>query len=217
MSAPQTGSTQPVVTYTYNAFGKRVATTQTVGNEWRKTEQNATYERADSQLWQVTTTTQSCSDASIAPLVTSSRRQLTGLTATNPIRTENIDVRGNVSESWTEVAPISKVWTSYQRVPYAPNLEVSHSRFGQTIEIVSLSGVTNAPGFDGLGRVVSAIDGRGNTTTFFYNSRGERVCAIDAATNITWSVYDAYGRLAAYGDRMTRSCNSGRGCVYFRR
>jgi YD repeat-containing protein len=74
---------------------------------------------------------------------------------------------------------------------------VSRSRFGHGIETVSLSGVTNTPGYDGLGRVVSSTDGRGNATTFLYNAQGQRVCVINAATNVTWYAYDAFGRVAA--------------------
>ena len=71
--------------------------------------------RIGDNLWQVTASTQSCSDASIAPLASATRRQLTGLSAINPMRMENVDVRGNVAESWAEFDPETKVHTLFQR------------------------------------------------------------------------------------------------------
>ena len=141
--------------------------------------------RIGDNLWQVTASTQSCSDASIAPLASATRRQVTGLSAINPMRMENVDARGNVAEFWAEFDSETKVHTSFQRTPYAANPAVTRSQFGRNIKSVSFSGVTNAPGYDALGRVVSSTDGRGNATTFLYNAQGQRVCAIDAATNAT--------------------------------
>ena len=71
---------------------------------------------------------------------------------------------------------------SFQRMPHATNLAITRSQFGRNIESVSFSGVTNAPGYDALGRVVSSTDGRGNATAFQYNALGQRVCAIGAAS-----------------------------------
>ena len=153
--------------------------------------------RIGDNLWQVTASTQPCSDVSIAPLTSVTRRQLTGLTALNPTRTESIDARANVDESWTEFDPETKIHSTFQRMPHATNLAITRSQFGRNIEAVSYTGVTNAPGYDDLGRVVSSTDGRGNATTFLYNAQGQRVCAIDAATNATWYAFDAFGRLVA--------------------
>jgi YD repeat-containing protein len=113
------------------------------------------------------------------------------------MRMENVDARGNVAESWAEFDPEAKIHVSFQRRPNAENPAASRTKFGRNIESVSFSGVTNAPGYDDLGRVVSSTDGRGNATTFLYNAQGQRVCAIDAATNATWSAFDDYGRLAS--------------------
>ena len=195
--AEVSATSEPVVTYTYNAIGERIATTQTVGNEWRKTEYGNGYVRIGGEIWQTSATTQSCSDVSIAPLTSVTRRQLTGLTALNPTRTENIDARGNMAESWAEFDPDAKIQSTFQRMPHATDLSVSRTRFGRNVESISFSGVTNTPGYDALGRVVSSTDGRGNATTFLYNAQGQRVCAIDAATNATWHAFDEYGRLAS--------------------
>ena len=51
------------------------------------------------------------------------------------------------------------------------------------METISPSYVTNAISCDGLGRVASSKDGRGNATTFLYNALGQRICAVDAATS----------------------------------
>ena len=185
------------MTYTYNAIGERVATTQTVGNEWRKTDQDTEYVRIGGELWQVAAFTLSCSDISIAPRASATRRQLTGLTALNPTRTESIDARANVDESWTEFDPETKIHSTFQRMPHATNLAITRSQFGRNVESVSFSGVTNTPGYDALGRVVSSTDGRGNATTLLYNALGQRICTIDAATNATWYAFDDFGRLAS--------------------
>ena len=143
----------------------------------------------------VSITNTSCSDAAIAPLVTSQSLQLTALTADTPARTRMTDIRGNVTESWTEQA--DGITTTKRRVPEATNIISSRSRFGVSLESVSVSAVTNTTVYDALGRVSASVDGRGNATRTEYDPFGRRSATIDAAGNPTRYAYDRFGNHAA--------------------
>ena len=208
---------EPTVEYTYDVLGNRVATTKTVGRavpsapqggpasvpaetEWRKTETLSSFVLDDSIIWLTQTNIVSCSDSSIAPLVTSSARQLTGLIATLPARLRSFDVRGNVTE--TETLVDSSFVTSRQTVPYATNMPLSLSRYGVSLKDVSVSAVTNTVAYDALGRQVAQTDGRGNTRRTEYNSLGQRSASIDALGNRTTYAYDQFGNLASVTDPL---------------
>ncbi len=193
---------EPMVVYAYDDFGARVAETRTVGGdcsvdspEWRKSETHARYSQVDGTIWHVTTNVDFCSDAAIAPLVASRRIQLTGLTAANPARRVSVDVRGNVTEFWTEFA--DGIVTTRHRVPEVTNVISACARLGVQLETVSLSAVTNRIVYDALGRACAEIDGRGNATRTEYDVAGRRAVAYDGAGNATRYAYDRFGRLAA--------------------
>ena len=100
---------EPTTEYAYDTFGNRVATTRVVGRagaprtppssdiQWRKTEITSSFAQDDGAIWLTQTNVVSCSDSAIAPLVSSSARQLTGLTAALPARSRSFDIRGNVT------------------------------------------------------------------------------------------------------------------------
>ena len=193
---------EPTITYAYDDFGARVAETRTVGGdgsvdspEWRKSESHARYAQVDGTIWHVTTNVDFCSDAAIAPLVTSRRVQLTGLTAANPTRRMSIDVRGNATEFWTEFA--DGTVTTCRRVPEATNVISARARLGVQLETVSLSAVMNRIVYDALGRACAEVDGRGNATRTEYDAVGRRATTYDGAGNPTRYAYDRFGRLAA--------------------
>jgi len=202
---------EPVVEYTYDLFGTRVATTKTVGRggltappspdtQWRKSESLSHIAIIDGALWLVQTNIVSCSDSSTAPLVASSSRQLTGLTPALPARSRSTDTRGNVTENQLNVSV--PVVTSSQVVPYATNRPLTDSRYGVEIQSVSVSAVTNTVAYDSLGRQISNTDGRGNTRQTEYNSFGQRVASIDALGNRTTYSYDQFGNLASVTDPL---------------
>ena len=149
----------------------------------------------DGTVWLAQTNTVSCSDASIAPLVTSTARQQTGLSAANPSRSTATDERGNATETWTTVG--DNIVTRHRRVPYATNVAETTLRYGDVVREVSVSGVTDTYAYDALGRQVSHADGRGNTSRTEYNVRGLRSASIDALGNRTAYAYDRYGNLSA--------------------
>ena len=193
---------EPTIEYFYDAFGNRVAITRSVGAsvpacplEWRKTESVSSFAPFDGAIWLTQTNTVSCSNSAIAPLVTSSARQLTGLTSTLLSRSRSIDVRGNATVN--ELLADSPFVTSRQTVPYATNKPQTASRYGVELLTVSVSAVTNSIAYDYLGRQISNIDGRSNTTRVEYNAIGQRVASIDALGNRTTYKYDQFGNLAS--------------------
>ena len=202
---------EPTVEYTYDVLGNRVATTKTVGlavpsepqpetNEWRKTESFSSFAMGDSEIWLTQTNTVSCSDSAIAPLVSSSARQLTGLTSALPSRSHSTDIRGNVTVNETLVD--SSLVTSSQTLPYATNKPLTLSRYGVPLMDVSVSAVANTVAYDSLGRQIAITDGRRNTRHTEYNALGQRSASIDALGNRTTYSYDQFGNLASVTDPL---------------
>ena len=192
---------EPVVEYTYDTFGNRIAATRTVGGSsspttvYKKSETSDSFALFEGTVRFAQTNIVSCSDSAIAPLVTSSSRQLTGLTQTLPARSRTTDIRGNVTEN--ELLVDSPFVTSQQIVPYATNKHQTTSRYGIELQTVSVSAVTNTIAYDYLGRQISNTDGRGNSTRVEYNAIGQRVASIDALGNRTIYKYDQFGNLTS--------------------
>ena len=219
---------EPTTEYTYDTLGNRIATTRIavtgttgvppVGSglanqpsavtgttgvspvEWRKTETCSAFIMDAGFIYLTQTNVISCSDSTIAPLVSSSSRQLTGLTSALPSRSRSTDTRGNVTQN--EVHVSVPVVTSSQIVPYATNRPLSISRYGVSLMDVSVSAVTNTVAYDSLGRRVANTNGRGNTRHTEYNSFGQRVASIDALGNRTTYAYDQFGNLASVTDPL---------------
>ena len=202
---------EPIIEYTYDVLGNREATTKTVGGDdlgapqsadtqWRKTETLSSFVLADSIVWLVQTNIVSCSDSVIAPLVTSSSRQLTGLTPALPARSRTTDIRGNMTENESLVD--SSIVTSRQTLPYATNKPLSISRYGVSLMDVSVSAVTNTVAYDSLGRQIAHTDGRGNTRQTEYNFFGQLSATIDALGNRTSYFYDQFGNPASVTDPL---------------
>ena len=198
---------EPAIEYTYDTLGNCIATTRLVGAsvparppEWRKTETPSSFVLDDSIVWLTQTNIVSCSDSAIAPLITSSARQLTGLTSAIPARSRSSDVRGNVTTN--EMLVDAAIVTSRQTVPYATNKPLAISRYGASLMEVSVSAVTNTVAYDALGRQIAHTDGRGNTHHVEYNSLGQRSVSIDALGNRTAFAYDQFGNLASVTDPL---------------
>ncbi len=198
---------EPTTEYTYDTLGNRIATTKVVGrgdptapSEWRKTEATSSFSSLEGSIWLTQTNIVSCSDSSIAPLVSSSARQLTGLSSALPARSRTTDVRGNVTIN--EMFIDSSLATSRQTVPYATNKPLSFSRYGVSLMEVSVSAVTNTVAYDSLGRQIANTDGRGNTRHVEYNALGQHSASIDALGNRTTYAYDQFGNLASVTDPL---------------
>ncbi len=197
---------EPTVMYEYDLEGERIATTRMVGRaapsapqsdeqEWRKTESRTSYARIDGSTWLVKTNVVTCSDSSIAPLVTADAEQLTGLTATMPSHSTMTDMRGNVEERWAQME--GSIRKSFQRIPSASNVVETNVRYGMGVMEASASCVTNLYAYDALGRQMAKTDGRGNVTRTEYDAAGRKSADIDALGNRTAYAYDRYGNLAA--------------------
>ena len=206
-----TADFEPNTEYTYDTLGNRIATIRMVGgddpgapqsetSEWRKSESLSNIAIIDGDIWLVQTNIVSCSDSAITPLVTSSARQLTGLTFALPARSRSFDIRGNVTVN--EMLVDTSVVTSRQTLPYATNKPLSLSRYGVSLMNVSVSAVTNTVAYDSLGRQIANTDGRGNTRQTEYNSFGQRSASIDALGNSTTYAYDQFGNLASVTDPL---------------
>ena len=198
---------EPTIEYCYDVLGNRIATIKMVGRdapiaplEWRKTEITSSFASLDGEIWLTQTNIVSCSDSSIAPLVSSSSRQLTGLIPALPARSRSTDIRGNMTEN--EMLIDSSLVTSRQTLPYATNKPLSLSRYGVSVMDVSVSAVTNAVAYDSLGRAIANTDGRGNTRQTEYNSFGQRFASIEAIGNRTTYAYDQFGNLSSVTDPL---------------
>ena len=191
---------EPAIAYVYDEQGSRVASVRSVDGEWRRTDVTSAYMLDGGEIWRVETNTVSCSDSGIAPQTTARATQLTGLTAARPSHVRSVDVRGNVTESWTEVAGTTT--RACRRASGASNIISSRSRRGTEIEAVSLSAVTNATVYDALGRVARTVDGRGNATATEYDAFGRRVATVDPPGNRTAYAYDRFGNLASATDPL---------------
>jgi RHS repeat-associated protein len=197
---------EPSTEYTYDLLGNRIATTRLVGaslrgardveeTEWRKTETFSSFASFDDNIWFTQTNILSCSDAAIAPLASSSARQLTGLTPALPARIHTTDFRGNLTENELHVSV--PVVMSSQIVPYTTNKPWKILHYGVELQTVSVSAVTNTVAYDFLGRQIANTDGRGNTTHAEYNAVGQRSASIDALGNRTIFSHDQFGNLAS--------------------
>ena len=191
---------EPAIEYIYDTQGVRLASVRRADGQWRKTETLPAFILDAGIIWLTQTNSVSCSDSAIAPLVTSSARQLTGLIPLLPARSHSTDVRGNVTEN--ELLVSSPFVTSRQTVPYATNRPLAVSRYGVELQTVSVSAVTNTVAYDALGRQISNTDGRGNTRQTEYNSLGQRSASIDALGNRTTYSYDQFGNLASVTDPL---------------
>ena len=200
---------EPTVEFTYDTLGNRIAATRTVGGSsspttvYKKSETSDSFALLEGTVWLTQTNIVSCSDSTIAPLVSSSGRQLTGLTSALPARSRSADIRGNVTVNETLVN--SSIVTSRQTLPYATNKPQTTSRYGVELQTISVSAVTNTIAYDYLGRQISNTDGRGNSMRVEYNAIGQRVASIDALGNRTTYAYDQFGNLASVTDPLSNA------------
>ena len=191
---------EPTVEYIYDATGARSASVRRADGQWRKTETSSGFTLDDGSIWLTQTNIVSCSDAAIAPLVSSSSHQLTGLASALPSRSRTYDIRGNMTDAETLVD--ASIVTSRQTLPYATNKPLSVSRYGISLMDVSVSAVTNTVAYDSLGRQIANTDGRGNTRHAEYNALGQRSVSIDAIGNRTTYAYDRFGNLSSETDPL---------------
>ena len=188
---------QPTETRAYDAWGDVVGVTRSADGVTRTVATATENALVDGEVWQVSSRTASCSDSSIAPLVTTNMTQVSGLSLANESRGITVDVRGNASETGSEFAPATSTRLTYTSIPTATNIALSESMDGVTTLSVSHSAVTNTVAYDAYRRAVVQTDGRGNATTNAYDALGRLASTTDPTGATTSYAYDSAGRLAA--------------------
>ena len=188
---------EPTETREYDEWGDVAAVTLAADGESRTVETESANAMRGGEVWRVSSRAVSCSDGTIAPLVTTNMTQVSGLSLLNETRRVAIDARGNASETWTEFAPATSTRLTHSTSPAATNVALTEEVDGVVVRSVSLSAVTNTVTCDAYRRTVSRTDGRGNATTNVYDSAGRVASVTDAAGATTSYAYDVAGRLAA--------------------
>ena len=200
-----TSEYNPSVSYSYDSFGNRETATFSAitggvsqSNQWRRVESFKRFVLVDGNVWSIETNVVSCSDLSIAPMVSTSACQYSGLTPLIFARRRATDYRGNVIE-FTGVK-LHACEEMHQSQPWAQNESVVAYRYGVRMQEASVSAVTNLYIYDSLGRLSGRVDGRGGEKAYLYDSRGLRVAVVDALRGRTSYSYDRLGNLTAITD-----------------
>ena len=200
-----TSEYNPSVSYSYDSFGNRETATFSAitggvsrSNQWRRVELFKRFVLVDGNVWSIETNVVSCSDLSIAPMVSTSACQYSGLTPLIFARRRATDYRGNVIE-FTGVK-LHACEEMRQSQPWAQNESVAAYRYGVRMQEASVSAVTNLYIYDSLGRLSGRVDGRGGEKAYLYDSRGLRVAVVDALRGRTSYSYDCLGNLTAITD-----------------
>ena len=169
---------------------------------------SAAYIVRDNALWQESTqSVYPDFNSDRAVVTTKSRQKLTNLGAFVSV-SESEDIRGNVTSTTQAVNRNTGVSVSSTTVPTSIQPQLQIQNYGQLVESISTTAITNHYAYDALNRRVSVIDGRGNTSTTTYNGLGQVAYVEDAATNRTTYVYDQYGRRVETIDAMNQSTHT---------
>ena len=200
----------------YDRYGDRLFTALDVNRNGvidvagldRVTAHTTSYIVKDDALWQESTqSVYPDFDSDSAVVTAKSRRKLTNLGAFATV-TEAEDIRGNVTTATQTVDPATGTTVSSTTIPTSIQPQLQIQRYGQLVESVSTTAVTNRYAYDGLNRQVAVTDGRGNTSATAYNTFGQVVYEEDAATNRTSYVYDQFGRQVETIDALNQSTHT---------
>ena len=129
----------------------------------RVTGSTTTYITKDNALWRETTQSAYPDfDSDRAVVTAKSRRKLTNLGAFSSV-SEAEGIRGNVTTATQTVDRNTGMAVSTTTVLSSVQPQLQTQQYGQLVESVSTSAVTNRYAYDGLNRRVAVMDGRGNT------------------------------------------------------
>ena len=166
------------------------------------------YITKDSALWQEATQSVHPDFNSDRTVTTAkSRRKLTGL-GNYVSLSESEDIRGNVTTTIQAIDRSSGLAVSSTSVPTSTHPQLQIQSYGQVVETISTSSITNRTAYDGLNRRISTTDGRGNTSITMYNALGQAAYTENAATNRTSYVYDPFGRHIETIDALSQSTHT---------
>ncbi|MCQ2393356.1 MAG: hypothetical protein MJ249_03630 [Kiritimatiellae bacterium] len=191
----QTETDLPTKEYAYDAWGDRVGETASAGNETRTTATARAFVLEDGAVFESTTTTRTCSDPAIAPLVENRRIRRSGLTLAENACVVATDVRGNATVVRMAVDPARQGRVETVQRPETSNIATNWYVDGAIVSNVSHAGVCEQRRLDAYRRETARIDGRGNTTTRSYNPQGRLARVVDASGAGTGYAYDAMGRV----------------------
>ncbi|MEI7881517.1 MAG: RHS repeat-associated core domain-containing protein, partial [bacterium] len=139
------------------------------------------------------------------------------------LKSESVDILGNVSVSETVMDPAHRLVTKTVRSPFSTNAATSVTYNGLPVESASATGIKTIytqdalgrqisalqggsgalrtvgsyTAYDALGRVESTMDAASNMTVFTYDFAGRRSQVTDALSNSTYTAYDPQGRVLA--------------------
>ena len=187
---------RPDADYDYDAWGDRVAETQRVDGEWRRTETVQGNVLLGGEVWRGTAQTLSTSDATIVPLVTESYARLSGLSLDCASESFLVDVRGNTNRTWSALDPSEAKRTTWSLKAGVGNASLSESVDDATVRTVDAGAVTNTVAYDAFRRQLATTDGRGNVTSYAYDSRGRLAFVTDPIGALTAYAYDPMGRIS---------------------
>ena len=153
------------------------------------------------------------SDSDRAVVTAKSRSKLTNLGAFASV-SESEDIRGNVTSTTQAVNRNTGVSVSSTTVPTSIQPQLQIQNYGQLVESISTTAITNHYAYDALNHRVAVTDGRGNTTTTTYNALGQVVATAQIGSSdpvnpvilsSTTYVYDAFGRQVEVIDALNQS------------
>nr|MCR5183090.1 hypothetical protein [Opitutales bacterium] len=189
---------QPSVAYAHDTLGNVTETTQSASSVWRKTTTESVYEKdASGIIWQKTTNTVSCSDATIPAQTSVSKTQLNGLSLALESKQISLDVRGNETVTTSAYVPETKTRTQTTAFPKMTDVQTSVAVDGVVTSQTAPGGVTTSAIYDAFNRRTSATDARGNATVFAYDLADRIVSetrTLNGVPAMTCFVYDAAGR-----------------------
>ena len=142
-----------------------------------------------------------------AVIASKSRRKLSNLGNLISV-SESEDIRGNVTTATRSIDRNTGVAVSSTTVPTSVQSQIQFQQYGQLVESVSTTAITNSYAYDSLNRRLAVTDGRGNTSHIVYNTLGQTAYTEDAATNRTSYVYDQFGRQIETIDALNQSTHT---------
>jgi RHS repeat-associated protein len=158
------------------------------------------YERQDWTFPEFNSTSSVC--------VSRQRRKLTGL-INSFSEEETINRKGQLSRAVMTFDHSSFDVTTFTKDFNATNLAKTLVRYGQPLLSVSASGVTNTFRYDGLGRQIEFVDGRGNRTQKRYSQHGVLTSLEQPSGYQVEYEYDELGRQVSATDSLGRVFRTG--------
>ncbi len=165
---------KPTVTYAHDALGNVISTTLAAGTQTRTTATETVFSNENGVIYRKTTSTVSCSDASVPAQTTLSKTRLSSLSLALESEEISIDVRGNATTTAGNYNLITKTRMLSTTFPHATGTRMETFVDGALVSKTELGNVSTASSYDAFDRKISDTDARGNATTYAYDA-GDRI------------------------------------------